>query len=123
MLGLAIFWNLNPIFLYLYQASLIPYLLQRDVFPSQESMGRDVGIWFALGGPAAAVVIGIKGPILALLGSTGTLMLGGRGQYNLQGYAACFVTVAAFYFVVPLFIHVAGSCSVKKGAKADNVLL
>ena len=115
--GLAIFWNLSPIALYLYQASLIPFLLQREVFPSQETMGRDVGLWFPLGGPPAALVVAITGPILRLFGTAGTRMLGGRNQYELEGYTACFITVAAFYLVVPLLVHVAGTCSGSRSAK------
>jgi len=93
----------------LYSIAILPYLLL-TVFPSQSTLSRDVGLWFAMGAPVAAGLTSAQGVILSSFGTTGEMMLGNRGRYNQEGYQVCFSLSAAAFIIFPLIIHMMGAC-------------
>ena len=94
----------------LYMTALYPYLITR-VFPSQQTIGRDIGIWNALGSPGVVGVTVSQGAILAAAGTTGRKMLANLEQYLLEGYNNCWISAIAVFVAFPLIIHIIGSCN------------
>ena len=103
------YWASFFSFYSLYTTALWPYLLAK-VFPNQLTVGRDIGIWNALGSPAVAAIVASQGSLLAAAGTTGREMLGNREQYLLAGYNNCWISAIAVFIAFPLIIHGTGLC-------------
>ena len=107
---LLTFWFFFPTLFALYWTAILPFLLKSGIFPNERTISRDVGLWAALGSPVSTLIIGIQGPVLASFGTTGKVMLADRGQYTEPGYFRCFLIALVLYILIPLLVHLTGSC-------------
>mmetsp|Transcript_20863 Transcript_20863/g.62018 ORF Transcript_20863/g.62018 Transcript_20863/m.62018 type:complete len:103 (-) Transcript_20863:170-478(-) len=93
-------------------ASAWPYLV-KTVFPSEETINRDIALWAALGTFIIPVIASAQGEILASAATTGKKMSAGREQYNQEGYSNWWMMAIGGFLAIPFLIHYAGNVQSK----------